>query len=847
MQTRKVFVLGICFWLAVVGAQGGMELNVQDSTQKFTVLAGKNGQNLSEVIFVDLNGDGADELVVSGDASYGGDGVAEFYILFSHRVRPENSPYDLSTRPADRHYVENGNGHFNDCVRLAKGDWNDDGIDDLAIAGRGGSGAAYIIFGNSDFTSAPQKTLDAENVDVFLRGQNNLGIEMTSEDVNGDGIDDLLITNTNSLYILFGGSSFKDYHQKTISFSVADVTYSNWGGTLGAGDINDDGRADLFMGGGNDNKIFLAKDNYTTHAVITTADIFTKNYGGWTGPPSFNGADLNGDGIGDFTIVDDGSFKTLWGRKNWKTPTTFDLASTYSLSVYYEGYYGGDMSRSRDINGDSIPDLAIGEDYLQKVQILFGRHYMDGTQLGQLGAPADTDIFISSGDYHFGTWVALGNVDHSAVPQVASGAWATGNSYAGLIQVCFLRPDVQNLKLEPAAPTSSQNLTATFVNGWKSGQETRLSWFINEQKVSGETGTTLPTGHFKKGDVVSVEVQAWLPTLPAATTATAVTRVTIANSAPQAPGSVSILPANARADQDLSASVSGLADADGDTITLIYRWSVNGVKVGEDSSLEHTHFIAGDTVRLEVRCSDGLTTGSATSTQITIRNSPNAFNDAYIDSIEMPERVSLSQGFNIRVTVVNIGTSAWEGNAGFRLLTGVQSPAFLLPGRIVRPGDTYQFNTYHRGFSTEGNYTFTFQMEESGLGGFGDIIAQDIIAGNVDNADIVSVEMPPAVRSGNSFEVKVVVRNTGSTVWGSAFGYTLRTGLPEWPSIPLTAIVNPGETYTFSAVCPGVSTVGAHEFAFQMEQETDGIFGTRWSGTIQVQPDTLDRAVWMIR
>ncbi len=848
MQTRNVFVWGICFWLTILRVQGGLELDVQDSTQKFTVLAEKNGQNLSELIFVDLNGDGADELVVSGDASYGGDGVAEFYILFSHRVRPENSPYDLSTRPADRHYVENGSGKFNDCIRLAKGDWNGDGIDDLAMAGRGAN-AAYIVFGNKNFTSATQQTLGADTVDVLIHGQvdKSLGQEMTSADVNGDGKDDLLITDSDNLYILFGGSSFKDYHQKAISSSVADVTYSNWGSTLGAGDINGDGRADLFMGGGNDNKIFLAKDSYTTHAIVSKADIFTKNYGGWTGPPSFNGADLNGDGLGDFVIVDDGSFKTLWGRKDWKTPVTFDLASTYSLSVYYEGYYGGDMTASRDINGDGIPDLAIGEDYLQKIQILFGRPYKDGTQLGRLGAPADTDILINNSDYHFGTWVGIGNVDHSPVPQVASGAWATGNNYAGLIQVCFLRPDVKNLKLDPVAPTSSQDLTATFTNGWKSGQQTRCAWFVNGNRIPGATGTSLASQYYKKEDVVSVEVQAWLPTLPAATTATAVTTVTVANSAPLAPGLVSILPVNARADQDLSTSVTGLVDVDGDTITLSYRWFVNGTWIGTDSSLEHSHFIAGDVVRLEVRCSDGVTTGPATSAQVTIRNSPNAFNDAYIDSIEMPARVSLSQGFNIRVTVVNIGTSAWDGSAGFRLLTGVQSPASILPGRIVRPGETYQFNTYHRGFSTEGNYTFTFQMEEAGTGTFGDILAQDIIAGNVDNAAIVSVVMPPAVRSGNSFEIKVTVCNTGSSVWGSAFGYTLRTGLPEWPSIPLTAIVNPGETYTFSSVCPGISTVGPHEFAFQMKQETRGIFGTRRSGTLQVQPDTPDQAVWLVR
>lgn len=260
MQTRNVFVWGICFWLTILRVQGGLELDVENSAQKFTVLGGKSGQNLGEVIFVDLNGDGADDLVVSGDASYGGDGVAEFYILFSNRVRPDNSPYDLSISPADRHYVESGSGHFNDCVRFAKGDWNDDGIEDLAIASQGAN-AAYIVFGDKNFTSATQQTLGADTVDVLIRGQmdKGLGQEMTSADVNGDGTDDLLITDLDNLYILFGGSSFKDYHQKVISSSVANVTYSNWGSTLGAGDINGDGRADLFMGGGTTTRFFWQK------------------------------------------------------------------------------------------------------------------------------------------------------------------------------------------------------------------------------------------------------------------------------------------------------------------------------------------------------------------------------------------------------------------------------------------------------------------------------------------------------------------------------------------------------------------------------------------------------------
>ena len=83
--------------------------------------------------------------------------------------------------------------------------------------------------------------------------------ELVFVDLNNDGKDDLLVTDRNNLYILFGGDAFTGRHDATVDSESADAIYASWGSSLGAGDVNQDGRDDLFSGSGNTNRVYFAK------------------------------------------------------------------------------------------------------------------------------------------------------------------------------------------------------------------------------------------------------------------------------------------------------------------------------------------------------------------------------------------------------------------------------------------------------------------------------------------------------------------------------------------------------------------------------------------------------------
>lgn len=733
MGLSKARRCGIGVFVAIglmlsAAAHGQLKLNVGESKQKFTILPQRPGLNFANQIFVDLNHDGKDDILVGGDASYGGDDNASFFLLLSSRIRPENSPFDLSTQKADRRYDAASRGEFNDCIQLAKGDWNADGRQDVAIAGRSG---VYIILGRDQLTTGTEQILRPDTVDIYLRGSQDgagIGRQVAAADVNGDGKDDMVVADMSNVYVLFGGSAFGGWHNVPISSESADRTYQSWGSPpLGVGDLNRDGRADIMLAGGNTNRVFFTPATLSPHGVVdiqsTTADVTTLNFGGWTGYSSLKCADFDADGKNDLIVIDDGGFKTL-GRK-WNPPQSVDLATTYSVRVNYGGAYGGDVAEVADFNGDGIADIGVSEEYYGQIHVLFGRHFAEGSYLDVWANPEKNDVLLYNGGYHFSGGV-FGRVVPGQAQQIAGGAWAEGNSYAGIIHVAFMRPDIHNAAVTPLVPTAFDDLKVAFASGWDTGQEVSYRWRRNGALLSGQTSSTLPHGLFVRKDVVTAEIVGKLPSISVSTTSVLV-NTTIANSPPGAPKSVTILPAKPTADQDLRTSASKGTDPDGDSLVLRYKWYVNGTLKGTSSSLAKTCYRAGDQVMVETRCSDGTDTGPATTAWSLIRNSASATDNARILSVYMPTTIEPGKGFWIRVNVQNTGQTAWNLDWGYHLLTGLPDPKDLVPGSIVRPGYTYEFNRYYPGFSMPGNYTFLFQMENTGKGVFGQRVARDVL------------------------------------------------------------------------------------------------------------------------
>ena len=216
---------------------------------------------------------------------------------------------------------------------------------------------------STTITHVPLFTLDGDSAnDSFGGSVSGAG------DVNGDGVDDLIVgASSDDNNGLSSGSArvFSGVDGSVLYNFEGDSEGDIFGVEVsGAGDVNGDGFADLIVGA-------LGDDDNATNSgsarVFSGVDgsVLYNFEGGAEGQPfgsSVSGAgDVNGDGFADLIV---GSFTFLNGNPAINRSVRVLSGSNGSVLYNFEGSSNGDrlgrsVSGAGDVNGDGFDDLIV--------------------------------------------------------------------------------------------------------------------------------------------------------------------------------------------------------------------------------------------------------------------------------------------------------------------------------------------------------------------------------------------------------------------------------------------------------------------------------------------------------
>ncbi len=336
---------------------------------------------------------------------------------------------------------------------VAAGDFNEDGIVDLAVANSGGGGVddVSVLLGIGDGSFAPPA--------FFGTGTTGRPHMLVVADLNGDGFDDVAMANFEppptggDLSVLLGTG--------TGTLGVATNHHTGFGtSSIALGDFNEDGVTDLvvtnLLGGNLAVLLGIGGGNFGPAALFS---------GAGANPNIVAVGDFNGDGHADLaaTMIDGGVSVQLGTGTG-----TFGPGKNYSVGIRPTGVAVGDF------NGDGRADLAVANSGQQSnvgdtdtVSVLLG------TGAGAFGAPTtllvgDSPFAVTVGDFNNDTWPDL----------------AVGNNYSSNVSV-LLNTDAPRA---PARPV-------TKVTGSAYGYYTNVGLFGGDPTAQGPAPTvTLPSG-----------------------------------------------------------------------------------------------------------------------------------------------------------------------------------------------------------------------------------------------------------------------------------------------------------------------------------------------------------------
>ncbi|HYR90116.1 MAG TPA: FG-GAP-like repeat-containing protein [Terriglobia bacterium] len=307
----------------------------------------------------DLNGDGHQDLVVANQ----GDGTLSIFFGVGDGTftKPATVIQNVAKTPS----------------AVAVGDFNGDGIVDLAVTDSANNSVA-ILLGKVGGGFTPPVTYATES------GANPAGnpVALLATDIDGDGVLDLSVVNqgngsvAGSVSILLGHV----LNGKGDGTFVAPKTYSvGFKPTaIASADLNADGRPDLVITNQNDNSVSVLLQN-PDHTFTAKVDPTTgQNPATGTGPAAIVVSEFNLDGHLDLAVANQtgGTVSILLGKGDG----TFGTHTEFQAGSGPKGIVAADFANA------GTPALAVADQAANQVSVLLGNG--DGTFASPVTIPS---------------------------------------------------------------------------------------------------------------------------------------------------------------------------------------------------------------------------------------------------------------------------------------------------------------------------------------------------------------------------------------------------------------------------------------------------------------------------